>query len=761
MGLQKYYKKRNFRQTPEPRGRLAKKGSPHLKFVVQEHHASTLHYDFRLEMQGVLRSWAIPKGPSTDPAVKRLAVEVEDHPMEYRKFEGVIPKDQYGAGRVIRWDSGEWEPHGDPVQAFKKGRIDFTLHGDRLHGRWVLVRTRRRQGKHSQWLLIKRHDSAANEKVKTLDHSVRLPSKIEPQLCQLVRHAPEGDEWLHEIKFDGYRLICRVDTPGAQFYTRQGLNWTKKFEGLKSAVEAIGLKHTILDGEVVCLNDSGVSDFSCLQETLSADNTKQNRKLIYYVFDLLFLNGNDLRERPLEERKELLATILKDHPSKDLVRFSEHIVGQGRKFFAQSCHAGLEGIISKQRDSRYSSGRSDDWVKTKCETRQEFVIGGYTDPQGSREGFGALLLGLNERGKLRYVGKTGTGFNGKSLQSLLKKFKKHETKKSPFANLERAPRVHWLKPELVAEIKFAGFTSSGSVRHGAFVGLREDKPAKSVKPDRPIKAVESVRPKLTHPEKILFSDTGMTKQDVVDYYTAIAKWILPHIENRPLTLLRCPGGSKKTCFFQRHAESKPSEWIHVDSLNGLLSLIQMGSLELHVWNSKVEDLSHPDTIVFDLDPDVGLGWSAVVEAALELRVILKGLGLKSFVKVTGGKGLHIQVPIQPHFEWEKIKNFSHSVAKLLIERHPGKYTDNMRKPARKGKIFIDYLRNGYSSTAVAAYSLRNRPGTPVALPVDWKELNTRLKPDSFTVKKTLQRLKAGKDPWKDYFKTIQTIEVLK
>lgn len=790
MGLQKYHSKRNFKKTTEPKGELASK-KDHLQFVVQEHHASTLHYDFRLEMEGVLRSWAIPKGPSNDPSVKRLAVEVEDHPVEYGKFQGVIPKGEYGAGRVVRWDRGTWKSVGnDPVAAYKKGRIDFELHGDKLKGRWLLVRTRRGSGSHKQWLLIKRHDTADRAhapQVKTLDARVKLPKKIGPHLAVLVKDAPVGDEWIHEIKFDGYRLICRIEGGKIQLLTRQGLDWTHKFKALADEIENIGLKNTILDGEVVCLNDDGVSDFSCLQNTLSKSSTGKKKALIYYVFDLLFLNGNDLRERTLLERKELLETMLREHPSKKTVRYSEHVTGQGPKFFDQCCKSGLEGMISKRAASIYVSERNEDWLKVKCENRQEFVIGGYTDPQGSRQDFGALLLGLNDKKGLKYVGKTGTGFDEATLRALKAKFKKLETDESPFYNHESAKGTHWLEPKLVAEIRFAGFTDSGSVRQGAFLGLREDKPAAKVgvekaKKAAPAKAVRAkdVRPKLTHPDKVLFRDTGYTKQDVADYYEAISDKILPFLKDRPLTLLRCPAGGDKHCFFQRHGDLGNSPFLHeieikeaeekdqrepylyIDSLEGILQLVQMGSLEFHVWNSTIAHVTKPDTIVFDLDPDKKFPWSTVVEASHEIRETLEDLGLKSFAKLSGGKGVHIQLPIEPDLDWETVKNFSHSFVKILVEKNPKLYTDNIRKEARKGKIFVDYLRNGFASTAVVAYGLRNRPGTPVAMPIAWKELTPKIKPDEFSLDDALKRLKRQKrDPWSDYWKTKQSLEILK
>lgn len=749
MSLQKYQAKRNFRKTPEPKGRASHRSHGRtLHFVVQEHHASTLHYDFRLEMDGVLKSWAIPKGPSLDPSIKRLAVEVEDHPLEYGKFQGVIPKGHYGAGRVIQWDKGTWHCEGDPMHSLKKGRIDFTLHGRKLHGNWMLVRTRRGSSDHAQWLLIKRRDSESSVKKQlgTLSRREKLPRKIGPQLASLVDKPPADDSWIHEMKFDGYRLQCRIEGTSVRFMTRQNLDWTAKFKSLKLAMEDIGLRDTILDGEVVCLDKNGISDFSCLQKTLNAE-PGHRRALVYYVFDLLYLNGNDLRELPLIERKKKLEEILRNHPSHRLIKYSEHIQGRGPSFFKQCCQTGLEGMVSKLVTSPYTEGRGRDWLKVKCGHRQEFVIGGFTQGKGSRAQLGALLLGVNEGKKLRYVGKVGTGFDDSTIKDLKKKFTTVETDANPFYNHRASRLVHWLKPKYVGEIEFAGWTVDGNLRHASFIGLRDDKSPKKVVDESKVLKVEKVQ--LSHPDKVLFADTKTTKQQVADYYTHIERWILPYLKNRPLTLVRCPDGGKKACFYQRHpgpgdsshihrfalpdAKSKDQPYLYIDSLQGLLSLVQMGSLEIHAWNSTIHEPYHPDQVIFDLDPAPGLAYRAVVNGAFHIKEILEELKLKSFLKLSGGKGLHIHVPILPLYEWGIIKEFSHSIVKILMERHPDLYTDNMRRHSRKGKIFIDYLRNGFAATSVVPFGLRNRPGTPVAAPIPWSRLSARLKPDAYKI----------------------------
>lgn len=817
MGLQKYHEKRKFNVTPEPKGKTVKrkaasaKTQKPLKFVIQEHHASHLHYDFRLEMEGVLRSWAVPKGPSTDPEVKRLAVEVEDHPLEYGSFEGVIPEDQYGAGHVILWDKGTWEPSGDAVKSFKKGRIDFELKGGKLHGRWLLVRTNRDSGSKHQWLLMKRHDDGAkkdssaektSKKSKAASPDILskrepLPRKLEPQLARLVDHTPDGDDWSHEIKLDGYRVMTRIEGKKVRLLTRSGLDWTEKFQSIQEAIAKLSLKDAILDGEIVVFDENGKSDFQALQTALSENRQKDLR---YCIFDVPYLNGNNLMEWPLTKRREHLKPFLKK--SGKIIRFSDSIIGNGKEFFKECCRLGLEGVISKRVDSHYTPGRGDEWVKSKCENRQEFVIGGFSDSTREGDAFASLLLGVQEKKGLRYVGKTGTGFTASSMKSILAKLRKLETDRAPFTNSPRERGLHWVKPKLVAEVNFASWTSGGSLRQASFQGLREDKAATKVVKETPkhmsekkslktkslktkkkkadIKAEESSQKiELTHPDKILFKTAKVTKQELADYYTTIQKWILPHLVDRPLTIVRCPHGAGEKCFFQRHVGTSTTGnirevkigkdhggnserdymWIH--DMNGLRELVQIGSLELHTWNTDIEDLKHPKELIFDLDPAPGVSRKMIYECAMNLKKLLTQLKLKSFVNLSGNKGLHIHVPIARTYEWEDVKSFSHSVVRMMMERHPDLYTDNMRKKEREGKIFIDYLRNGFSSTSVVPYSVRNKPEATVAVPISWAELKPDFEPAAFDVRSTLKRLKRlKKDPWAGANKLEQKIQVL-
>ena len=781
MGLAKYHEKRRFNLTPEPRGKIPKSSSRSkqkskttttpLRYYIQEHHASHLHYDFRLEMDGVLRSWAVPKGPSQDPSVKRLAVEVEDHPIEYGTFEGIIPEKQYGAGRVILWDHGTYKSEVDPVRAIKMGRLDFELMGKKLRGRWLLVRTGLMSGEKRQWLLIKRHDDAASEVVReptdVLSKREPLPKSISPQLAKLEKLAPLGEEWSHEIKLDGYRVMTRIEGKRVRLLTRSGLDWTERFETVRAAISKLGLKNTILDGEIVVFNTDGKSDFQALQNALSEN---RHADLRYCIFDLLFLNGNNLTEWPLDKRRLHLKPLLKG--SNKILRYSDSIVGEGRDFFKEACRLGLEGVISKKIDSPYSPGRGHTWIKSKCENRQEFVIGGYTDSTRPGDAFASLLLGVQETGGLRYVGKTGTGFTASSMASMLKRFRKLAAKSSPFAKAPAGKGNHWLKPELVAEVNFATWTSSGHLRQASFKGLREDKNAKLVIKEAP----EEV--KITHPEKVLFSKAKITKQDLLDYYSAVEKWILPQIAHRPLTIVRCPNGEGKTCFYQRHIGAMKSSfvtetvhgknaggtdrnYISIENLNGIRALVQIGTLEFHAWNTTVQDSANPRELIFDLDPGPGVSTKAIYHCAVRLKELLEKLKLKSFVNLSGSKGLHIHVPIAPIYEWEDVKDFSHSIVKMMMEQYPDLYTDNIRKVERQGRIFIDYLRNSLTSTSVVPYSVRNRPDATVAVPISWSELKPGFNPRNFTIKKTIERLrKLKKDPWKGMRALHQRVAIL-
>lgn len=848
MSLKEYQRKRDFKRTPEPSGR-AKKRSGH-SFVVQKHDASHLHYDFRLELDGVLKSWAVPKGPCLDPKQKRLAVHVEDHPVEYGGFEGIIPQGEYGGGTVLLWDRGEWEPVGDPRQGYREGKLKFKLDGEKLHGGWMLVRRGGKDSDDRNWFLIKERDSAARSlsegdplaeqplSVATgrdLDeiaaqkdrvwgssngksHSAKPakrqaapakakrsrrvtvrparlvgakrgkpPNEFWPQLATLVNEAPDGDRWLHEIKFDGYRMICRKSGRKVEFTTRNQLSWTSKLPHLVQAAAELPLKDGLLDGEVVALDAEGKSSFAALQTAFREGRSDQ---LVYFVFDLLYLNGYDLTGAPLEERKRQLAALLQAVDPNGPIRLAEHIAGDGPQFFEQARKLGLEGIVSKRRDGAYVAGRSHDWLKIKCAQRDEFVIGGYTDPSGARTGFGALLLGYHQAGQFRYAGKVGTGFNEKTLADLLRRLSPLEQSRSPFDDFKQrtgpARKAHWVKPKLVAEIAYSNWTNDGRLRHPTYQGLREDKAAKEVVRDKPLDvkqatqspagkksraaassrskeatAVEGVR--MTHPEKVLYPEQGITKRDLAEYYLSVADWILPQLANRPLVLVRCPDGREGECFYQKHPgpgapkelrqipireKSKPTKYVVVDDKAGLVALAQTSALEIHAWGSRADELEKPDRLIFDLDPDPSVTWPKVVESALQIREFLEHLGLESFLKTTGGKGLHLVVPILRRHEWDEAKSFCQAVAQAVVAADPGRYTSNMSKAARSGKIFIDYLRNGRGATSVAPYSTRARVGATVSTPITWEELTPQLHSDHFTVASVPQRLaRLKRDPW--------------
>ena len=862
MGLQQYWKKRNFKQTPEPRGRPVPTATQ-LQFVIQKHAASRLHYDFRLELDGTLKSWAVPKGPSLDPAQKRLAVHVEDHPLDYAGFEGIIPAKQYGAGTVLLWDRGYWSPIGDPRSSYRRGRLKFTLHGQKLQGIWNLVRMGGRQetGKEN-WLLIKEKDEEARsgknsevtqkladsvasgrtiEQIATGRHRVwqsNRPSEersetvskqrplaaaashgarkapqeewVAPQLATLVERAPVGDEWVHELKYDGYRMLCRVKDGAATFHTRNGNDWTSKLHRLAAAAADLPVKTAWLDGEVVALLPDGRVSFQTLQNAFDA---RSDSNLVYYLFDLLYLDGYDLRPVPLIERKRLLASLLKTSGSSALIRYSDHIAGQGDVAFAEACRNGMEGLIAKRTDASYVAGRNRNWVKVKCGKRQEFVIGGFTEPSGSRVAFGALLLGVYDgQGRLRYAGRTGTGFSDRSLKELHKRLTALKQSRSPFVDQQGGVDrrgVHWVAPKLVAEVAFAEWTNEGQLRQASFQGLREDKDPRSVlhelpapqaghistknrtrrrrtgragtaksgkQPDRSSSndgsSVAGVR--LSNPDRVLFPEQNLTKLALAKYYETVSEWILPHMRDRPLTLVRCPEGYNKECFYQKHANDRipeavgrvdiPEEdggtacYMVADSLAALVGLVQMGVLELHTWGAKRDKLDRPDRMILDLDPDPAVPWESVIEGAQLLRTLLSELKLASFVKTTGGKGLHVVVPLQRVHTWDEVKTFSKALADHLVRMIPERFIANMSKKQRKGKIYVDYLRNAKGATAVAAYSTRARPDAPVSVPLAWDELSIDLLSDHFTVANLPDRLQdLRKDPWREYYNAKQRI----
>ena len=860
MGLQEYKRKRDFKKTPEPAGKVAAaKGS---SFVIQKHAATRLHYDFRLEMEGVLRSWAVPKGPSLDPGEKRLAVHVEDHPLDYGGFEGIIPKGQYGGGTVLLWDHGTWYPEGDPVKAYRKGHIKFRLEGEKLHGGWHLVRLHGdRAGEDKEnWLLFKENDEkavpgsgdalvqeypasvttgltleeiaanpdrvwksnreekvakkkAAPKKTSAFDPSTlpgarkaKLPAKVAPQLATLVSDPPRGEEWIHELKFDGYRVVCELKDGKVRIVTRNGKDWTDRFGAIVEAIATLPATEALLDGEAAVLLPNGTTSFQALQNALG----EGGESLVYFAFDLLHLDGYDLRPMPLLQRKEALTSLLASQPKEGTIRFSDHVQGSGEEFYRHACTHALEGMISKRADLPYQSGRSKDWLKVKCLKRQEMVIVGFTDPEGSRSGFGALLLAVNEGKDLVYAGKVGTGFNAKTLTDLRKKLGKLERETPAFKKAPRgaeARRSHWVEPKLVAEVAFTEWTEDGILRHPVFQGLREDKSPgevvrevaqptekvekKAVKmiakktakkkgdtpplgPERdPEGITEIAGVKITNPDRVLYPEQGLTKRELALFYERIQAWILPHLQNRPLTLVRCPSGQGKQCFYQKHVNEQFPASIKrvqveeggaavpygaVDSLTGLIYLVQMGVLELHIWGSHIDDIEKPDYIVFDLDPDEGLSWERVVEGTLTVREKLEGLGLRTWLKTTGGKGLHVCVPITRRGEWDEVKAFTKAVVESIVADEPGRYTSKLPKASRKGKIFIDYLRNGRGATSIGAYSTRARTGAPVSTPLFWEELETDVRANTYNVRNLPERLESLEaDPWADFLKERQSI----
>lgn len=899
MGLTEYHRKRDFGKTAEPRGREHRSG-PSLSFVVQKHAASHLHYDFRLELDGVLKSWAVPKGPSLDPSIKRLAVHVEDHPLEYGGFEGIIPRGEYGGGTVMVWDTGTWDPLDDARRGYAKGHLKFRLHGEKLHGGWHLVRSRRAdEGEKEQWLLFKDDDAEArpesagiiterephsaqtgrsieqiaeeadatwssNRPPKDAKQAARasssstpkqaaparkparaaaeaspapalpgarkapMPRDLLPELATLVDAAPAGDDWLHEIKFDGYRLLPFIERGKARFLTRKANDWTDRFPGLAPVFAGLPARQAILDGELVIVAPNGTTSFQLLQNVL---NNGRQDELVFYAFDLLYLDGKDLRSVPLVRRKEALRELLSGLPADGTLRYSDHVIGNGHLFHQQACRMGLEGIIAKRADSRYVSRRAKDWVKVKCQKRQEFVIGGWTDPRGSRSFFGSLHLGYYRDGKLIHAGKVGTGFDEEALRELFGKMKKLSRGTSPFADFgqRRTPRdVHWVEPRLVGEVAFTEWTDEGILRHPAFQGLREDKdarevvredesPAPSASPapttdvsaedpaaakdadegaeyDRPLRnrdlldrapsssrrgrkgaEAEVAGVRITHPEKVLYPETGVTKLELARYYEAIGEeWMLPYCGGRPLTLVRCPEGAGKPCFYQKHADEnfpravgrvrieentgEKDVYTYVDSVSGLVSMVQMGVLELHVWGAKRDNPERPDLFILDLDPAPDVAWERVVASAFSVRDQLAGLGLASWCKTTGGKGLHVVVPIARRSTWDEVKEFTRLFSRLVATRAPGEYVTVSTLAKRKGKIFLDYLRNARGATAISAYSARARKVCPVSTPLSWDELTPKVRPEQFVPATVIERLKRlDRDPWEGFWKAKQSL----
>jgi bifunctional non-homologous end joining protein LigD len=870
--LAKYRSMRDFKVTAEPSGRKPVAAGKGLRYVIQKHAATRLHYDFRLELNGTFRSWAVTRGPSLNPADKRLAVEVEDHPLDYGDFEGTIPKGQYGGGTVMLWDRGIWEPEGDPDKMLAKGDLKFTLDGEKLHGSWVLVRMRndKYKSKRNNWLLIKHHDEYARdgdgEATLRKDHSVAsgrgmdaieagtgakpkpfmrakafkadaiwvsrgsrseradpvdlrerrtprakasgrtggnhkddaepepvvktkpvvkakkvssLPRFVEPQLCRLVEQPPSGANWVHEVKFDGYRMQLRVEDGKAKLFTRKGLDWTAKFAAI---AKAAALPDSIIDGEICALDHHGAPDFAALQAALSDGKSDP---LIFFAFDLLFAEGDDLRRLPLSTRKARLAELLKGAKNDTHLRFVEHFSSGGDAVLKSACTMHLEGIVSKKTDAPYVSGRGDSWTKAKCRAGHEVVIGGWSTTAGK---FRSLLVGVHRGDHLIYVGRVGTGYSTPKVKQLLPRLKAMAAKASPFTG-KGAPRheagVNWLKPELVAEIEFAGWTGDGMVRQAAFKGLRADKPADEVKAERPVKNKDLAQPKakkaklsgvvmnipISNPDKPLWPDAGdgkpVTKLELARYYEAIGEWMLPHIKGRPCSIVRAPDGIKgDQHFFQRHAGAGQSSlftqvtvsgdrkpYLQIDRIEALAAVAQAGGLELHPWNCAPGHPDVPGRFVFDLDPSPDLDFDDVIAAAKELKERVEKLGLVGFAKTTGGKGLHVVTPFDAgkSIGWKEAKAIAQEICARMAADSPDKYLINMSKQKRQGKIFLDYLRNDRMATAVAPLSPRARVGATVSMPLEWSAVKKGLDPKRFTVH-SAPALLAKSAAWKDYAK---------
>lgn len=852
--LQAYRAKRDFRKTKEPNDAIAVAPSNRLRFVIQKHDATRLHYDLRLELDGVFKSWAVTRGPSLDPADKRLAVEVEDHPLAYGDFEGTIPKGQYGGGTVQLWDRGYWEPEGklSPQRQLEKGDLKFTLDGERLQGSFVLVRMKhdRDGGKRTNWLLIKHRDAHAvdsdGDAVLGADASVAsgrtmkaiaagrgrspkpflmaaqsvdadavwdsrqgqaaearaeipkpakttgrplkasraatadLPGFVPPQLCRSVARPPAGSGWIHEIKFDGYRIQARVASGKVTLKTRKGLDWTKRFGAVAEAFKS--LPDCIVDGEIVALDDHGAPDFAALQAALSEEKTEN---LVFFAFDLLFLDGQDWREKPLLARKQKLEALLRDATEGATLRYVEHFETGGDAVLKSACRLSLEGIVSKRGDAPYVSGRSDSWTKAKCRAGHEVVIGGWATTEDK---FRSLLVGVHRGPHFIYIGRVGTGYGASKVGKLLPRLKEQESKTSPFSGKgapRRAAGIHWVDPVLVAEIEFAGWTGEGMVRQASFKGLREDKPAAEVETELPAPPEKTQSPRpvparggrvdvlgvpLSKPDKPLWPEAEdgrpVTKLDLARYFEAVGQWVLPHIQGRPCSLLRAPDGIEGEIFFQRHADLGTSSlfelvkisgdkksYLQIDRIEALIATAQIGGIELHPWNCRPGEPEVPGRLVFDLDPGPGVSFGAVIAAARTMKERLDALGLVSFCKTTGGKGLHVVTPLaKPRrggLEWPAAKDFARCLCAEIAADEPELYVVNMAKRLRKGRIFLDYLRNDRMATAVAPLSPRARPGAHASMPLNWPQVKAGLDPARYTIR-TVPKLLAASTAWADY-----------
>jgi bifunctional non-homologous end joining protein LigD len=905
VALETYRKKRQFGVTPEPRGRQGPRGGN--RYVIQKHAARRLHYDLRLELDGVMKSWAVTRGPSLDPGEKRLAVHVEDHPIEYNAFEGTIPAGEYGGGAVMIWDRGTWIPDGDPHEGYAKGHLNFELNGEKLHGHWHLVRMRRRPNeKHDNWLLIKGKDEdargprdkdildeksrsvvsgrtieeiaggkgrkrvwhsnrdggdekaakkvsglqsqrsfkeelrslkqkagagkerasktrsssakkARSERLRTLPKEgkkkapsdgpaakrARLPVFVPPSLATLSDVPPSGANWIHEIKLDGYRIEARLDHGKVRLFTRNRQDWTHRFKSIADAVAKLPAETALLDGELVAQNDKGFSSFSLLQTDLKEGNSK---RLVYWVFDLLHLDGRDLTEMPLTERKAALERLLRDRDSAGPIRYCEHLKGNGAAILKRACSLELEGIVSKLSDAPYRSGRTDNFVKTKCHNEQEFVVAGFSPSSAMRQAIGALTVAFHEDGELRYAGRVGTGYTHTTARDLWKRLEPLRVDEPPLdvPKEERRKDVIWVKPQTVVEVEFRGITHDGLLRQASYKGLREDKPARdvvrevptSVRTARPAEAKvimatgktatgKTAKPKsapaqrysqqgadianvrLTHPDRVYWPDVGVTKKDLAEYYASVWDWMKPHIVDRALSLVRAPEGVGGETFFQKHiaqnvkssplrhaVPGKDHDVIAVEKLDELIALVQSGALEIHVRGSRLDALEACDRIVFDLDPGEGVAWKEIVAGAREIRERLKKSKLESFVKLSGGKGIHVVLPIADA-DWDEAKDFSERIATSMAKDSPQRYLAKMTKSERRGRIFIDYFRNSREATSVAPYSTRARPGAPVSAPLSWEQLGRTTSGNEFTLLNLKQRLRA--DAWDGIGKARQRL----
>ena len=909
MALETYRKKRKFNVTAEPRGHKGRRGGD--RYVIQKHAARQLHYDLRLELDGVMKSWAVARGPSLDPGEKRLAVHVEDHPVEYNTFEGTIPRGEYGGGTVMIWDRGRWVPDGDPHRGYAKGHLDFVLEGEKLHGRWHLVRMRSRErDRHENWLLIKGKDDASRsgrdtdileeqprsvatgrsmdeiaegKGKKRIWHSNRdagqarskpqtqhefkaelrsqaqsqanrksrspaktkakptparrgaapkararaaatadarkksapvprgkgrdrLPDFVPPSLATLHAEAPGGADWLHEIKFDGYRIEARLDRGKVQLLTRKQLDWTRRFGRIAEAVTALPADTALLDGELVVENDKGVSSFSMLQTDLKDD---RGDRFVYWVFDLLYLDGRDLTQEPLIERKAALQRLLKGKGRAGAVRYAEHFDEDGPVIFKHACDMNLEGIVSKRRDAPYRSGRSENFIKVKCHNAQEFVVAGFSPSNAMPRAVGALTVAFHDDGKLRYAGRVGTGYTRKIARDLWRRLDPLRIDRPPVTlpKDERRKNVIWVKPQLVVETEFRGLTHDRLLRQASYKGLREDKPAREVvreaavpaamaqrqavrksartkpampksvktksrqqKPARSSKSSADIaNVRLTHPDRVYWPDAGVTKEDLAEYYVSVWDFMAPHMVDRPLAIVRCPDGTAGECFFQKHiagnikdsplrhiVDAKEHDVIAVEKLDDLIALVQSGALEVHTRGSQLGQLEICDRIVFDLDPGEGVSWKEIVAAAQETRDRLRAEKLKSFAKLSGGKGIHVVVPIDGA-DWDATKAFTARIVSAMAADSPKLYLDKMTKALRRGKIFIDYFRNSREATSVAAYSTRARAGAPVSAPVSWEALARTTGGNQFTLLNLKKHL--AQDAWADMGKVRQKLPV--